>query len=153
MILDKLENAGLYYGISGNIQCALQAIQIYSIRQDIQGRIDIKGKKGSDIYLNITGYNTRKPDKSMWEAHKLYADVQYIAEGTELIGYANIRDLALSAAYDEEKDRAFFSGDGQMIEVPAGYFMILFPEDAHLPCIWRNGTAERVRKIMGKVKL
>lgn len=152
MIVDRIENAGLYSGINSNIAAVLDAIANRDFTGQEKGRIPDIGLK-DQWYLSVLEYQTRKPDISRWEAHRLYVDIQYIAQGTESIGHANIRDMELSEPYDSQNDRWFFRGNGQFFTLPQGWFAIFFPEDAHLACAWLNETPQNVRKILGKAHL
>ena len=64
-----------------------------------------------------------------------YIDIQYIAEGVELIGCNNIDKMQVSTEYNPEKDIAFLSGEGDYITFSKGSYGIFFPEDAHQPKI------------------
>ncbi len=81
-------------------------------------------------------------------AHRRYLDVQYVAEGTERIGYAPLTEQwKVVEPYDEAKDVAFYDARGDLIEVPAGSFAIFGPQDIHAPGLV-GGTLPVVRGVL-----
>jgi YhcH/YjgK/YiaL family protein len=149
MIADYISNAGLYMNISGRISKALKYLQSTDFSVSESGRHDIEG---DDVFALIQKYETMPVADGKWEAHKNYIDIQYIVSGTEQIGYANVNDLSITEAYDETKDAMLLKGSGDMITCKKGVFMILFPEDAHMP--GRSiDNPEEVKKVVVKVRV
>lgn len=147
MIVDKLKNSGIYYGLSERIATGLKYLQEKDLAALEPGRYEIDG---SNIFLLIQDYTSKPLEEGKLEAHRRYIDIQYIIEGAEKIGYANIEKLENSAQYSDEKDVVFFKGSGDLVTVKKGYFAVFFPEDAHAPCIAVNNP-ERVKKAVVKV--
>lgn len=58
--------------------CSLIASGV--IKEMPLGRTEIDG---SDIYVNVSEYETHELDSSLWEAHRKYADIHYIINGSE----------------------------------------------------------------------
>lgn len=112
--------------------------------------IEIDGK---NIYAIFQEYDTKLHENAKIEAHRKYADVQYIYEGEEIIGYCDLADALGEISYNEEKD-IFFCRAKKLshIIVSAGEGAILMPEDLHAPCMC-VGEQKRVKKIVFKVKL
>ena len=80
-------------------------------------------------------------------------DIQYIISGNEYIGYTPLSEVAPLTEYDDEKDIYFFKGQpahGCFVPMSAGRFMVLGPQDAHMPCVTQT-VPEEVRKIVVKV--
>lgn len=151
MIIDQLKNASLYSKINRKIETALN----YLLDTDLSNlnpgryepiRYDIDG---SDIFALLQNYDTKPKENGFWEAHRQYIDIQYVIKGTELIGYANIDHLK-SGEYDDAKDLLVLYGDGVFLEVREGNFVILMPQDAHMPGIAVT-TSQSVAKIVVKV--
>jgi biofilm protein TabA len=147
MIIDNLKNASLYYGVHSRIASALQFLQENEMASHTPGKYELAGNK---IYFLVQHYNSKPQDAGLWEAHRKYFDIQYIAEGTELMGYAPIDRMKEVKSYIEEGDYAWFEGDGSFNELQAGYFAILAPQDVHMPCISVK-DAQPVKKIVFKV--
>ena len=59
----------------------------------------------------------------------------------------------VSAVKQEGKDQILHDGDGDRILVPEGYFIILFPGEAHMSKLAAAGCAEEVQKVSFKVPL
>lgn len=149
MIIDNIGNAKQYYGLSKNIQTALEFLQNMDSNQLVNGKNDIDGDA---LFLFFYEYDTRYKDEGVLEAHKKYLDLQYIVDGKELIGYKNIRGLKPIDEYCEDKDIYFFEGECDFIEITKDMFIILYPEDGHMPCI-SKGKSNKVKKIVAKIKL
>lgn len=96
---------------------------------------------------------TRDGEGRDLEAHRNYLDIQYILEGEEYMGWAPTDSLAVSVAYNEQKDCSMHSGACEFIHIPAGVCYIVFPEDAHLPQVHLNGKQTEERKILVKLKV
>jgi len=148
MIIDQLKNASSYFDISKNIGAALCYLRDTDLSKIEPGRYEIDG---SNIYAMMQKYETKSKESGIWEAHRHYIDVQYIIKGTELIGYANIEYLK-DGEYDDVKDMLPLYGDGVYFEVNAGTFVILMPQDAHMPGI-AVSTTQSVEKIVLKVRV
>lgn len=103
-----------------------------------------------DLYVNVQTYKTKQD--ADFEAHRLYADIQYIISGEEKIGVTNYTDCTTSIPYSAEADIEFLKGNGPFYEMSVGDFMILYPQDAHKPSITIN-TPTTVRKAVVKVRL
>ena len=103
-----------------------------------------------DMYVNIQTYNTK--DDADFEAHRIYADIQYIISGLEKIGVTEYSSCTTSVEYDANADIEFLKGEGSFIQMNKNDFMILYPEDAHKPSISINNSG-MVRKAVVKVKL
>ncbi len=89
---------------------------------------------GPDCYINVMETTTTNEAGKM-EAHDVYVDVQFIITGEERIYYANRAGLQEAQAYDAEKDFVLYSyTDADSVDYTVGEGVILYPEDAHLPC-------------------
>jgi YhcH/YjgK/YiaL family protein len=129
MITDRLSNASLYLTLGAHIRRGFEYLQktdLYSLPVGIY-ELDEK-----NLYINSQEYNSKLPAQGKWEAHRRYIDLQYIISGTERIGYAHVSRLTLGD-YNPEKDFLALTGSGDFITLSAGDFMLLFPEDAHMP--------------------
>lgn len=151
MIIDILKNASLYTGHLGmnkRIETALNYLRDTDMSNLKPGRYEIDD---SDIFALMQNYYTKPKENGFWEAHRQYIDIQYVIKGTELIGYSNIDNLK-SGEYDDAKDLLVLYGDGVFLEVREGTFVILMPQDAHMPGIAVT-TSQPVSKIVLKVRV
>lgn len=159
MIVDNIQNASLYYVLSPGFETALR----YLASTDLLAAEPVRHELGGGCFALVQDYETARREEKRWEAHRTYIDVQFIARGTELMGYAPLFDpstspecSALSSAlqsvveYDDDKDIERFEGDGSFITAREGTFVVLFPQDAHMPGV-AAGSPESVRKVVVKV--
>lgn len=147
MILDKISQIQKYKAVSPNFETAVNFIEGINERKMDNGRIDLE----NGVYVVISEYNTVHREEKKWEVHRKYIDLQYIFEGSEIMGYQNIDKMKNSYGYDEMKDAEFFDYQGVYsgLIVEAGMFAIFFPEDAHAPCIFHKDLA--VKKVLVKI--
>lgn len=148
MIIDKLENAHLYYSLDKNLEKGLRYLQSTNMLVTEDGKHVIDGE---NIYANVQSGLTKEPMTTPWEVHKIYTDIQYIIKGAETMGWANIENFKETEEYSEEKDVAFGNAQGSYFNVPEGYFVIFTPQDAHKPMLKIN-SPEFVKKVIVKVK-
>ena len=111
-------------------------------------------RDGTETFFgNVQEYDPRDPATCGREFHRRYADIQFLFEGNEAIGWRPLTDdLAVTQPYSEQDDIGFVAGEGTAIPfVPNGFF-VLFPQDAHAPG-QRTPAATRVKKAIVKVLL
>lgn len=152
MITDKIENWHLYKGIGQEIEKGFLCLQNKDLLTMEPGRYDIEG---DDLYLQVRQYEIGLLEESPWETHGRYIDIRYIMKGFEVVGYTDASRLKLEKAYDPQKDIAYFSGDGDMITLREGYFILLFPGEAHKNYFIRQNQQEDgyVKKAVAKILL
>jgi len=148
MIVDRLDNAARYFGLGERIAVALKYLNDNDCTKLPPGKISIQGEQ---IFAIVQDNTTKPRDQGVWEAHRRYIDVQFVAAGIEEMGYANIGTLTVRTAYDENADYALFDGTGSFVTVPAGNFTIFFPEDGHIPGSAVDGAPTTVRKVVVKI--
>ncbi|MEI7880473.1 MAG: YhcH/YjgK/YiaL family protein [bacterium] len=149
MIIDYIRNASLYQGIDQRIQLAFEYLAGKDFTGVAPGRYDIDG---DNVFALVQQYQTKPREKGLWEAHQRYIDVQFVASGVEVMGYAPISQCTVTQPYSLEKDCGFFSGSGDFVTVRAGMFTVFFPEDVHMPCLISEAPVQ-VYKVVVKVKV
>jgi YhcH/YjgK/YiaL family protein len=148
MIIDHLHNARLYLACHPLFARAFSLLSEASFLSLPDGRHEMDGQS---LIAMPQRYVTRPPSEGKWEAHRRYIDIQYIREGAELMGWSPLDRLKVTEPHDNERDVAFFAGDGSQVRVEQGMFAVFFPEDAHMPCLAPASGAAEVRKIVLKV--
>ncbi len=148
MIIDKLENAHLYYSLNKNLEIGLKYLQNTNLMETEDGKHIIDGET---IYANVQSGMTKDALTTPWEAHKIYTDIQYVINGAEIMGWTNLENLCETEKYSEKKDVVFGRANGDYITVPQGYFVIFTPQDAHQPMLKINDS-KMVKKVIVKVK-
>jgi YhcH/YjgK/YiaL family protein len=148
MIIDRLEKASLYQGVHKRLAAAFDYLQKTDLEKVEPGAHEIDGRK---VYVMVQQYETKPMERGRWEAHRKYIDVQYVHRGGERFGYANVLDLK-PGNYEEAKDFLSLEGEGKgdFFLVRQGTFVILFPQDGHMPGM-AVSTPQPVKKFVVKI--
>ena len=147
MIQGNIKNTDKYKNLFAGINNALDFISKQANINISDGKYNIIN---DDIYANVQTYETK--DDGLFEAHRKYIDLQFIISGEEKIGVANIKSCKTVTEYDKEKDVEFLETDKyEYIHLKAEDFLILYPEDAHKPCI-TDKTKSTVKKVVVKIR-
>jgi YhcH/YjgK/YiaL family protein len=148
MIYDNIKNIGLYKGISAALDVALDYIAAAKLPLENGTTLLEHGVKAI-----VSSYVTKEVNPKGYEAHLKYADVQFLMDGSEYIRCCPLEYLEPATEYDEAKDCRFYveqPGSGCDLRLGAGYFAVVFPDDAHIPQL-AAGTPAEVKKIVMKV--
>lgn len=109
---------------------------------------------GKEVFASIGKFVEKDFDKSQWESHLKYADIQCMMVGKEKIGEAPVSNLTVTVPYDDSKDIAHYNGPGKYYVAKPGTFFIFFPGEAHRPNIKVPSTdTSVVKKIVIKVQI
>ncbi len=149
MIADIIENAHDYYKFGENFKKGFEFLKNTDLKNLANGKYEIDG---DDIFVSVQDYKTKPESEGRWEAHKKYADIQFIIEGEEKIGFTNIQNCTPVTFYDDTNDIVFLEGKGDFITVHENSFLIFLPQDAHMPCISID-SPKFVKKAVVKVKI
>lgn len=147
MIIDNIKNSGFYSRLDAKIQKALDYLTRTDFSGMASGRYDIDG---NNVFALVQRYETKPREQGVWEAHRRYIDLQYVAAGTEIMGYAPLDHLTVTKPYVPENDCELLSGTGDFFTVAAGNFAIFYPQDAHMPCL-TGGIPQPVVKVVVKI--
>lgn len=113
-----------------------------------------KGKypiDGDNVFASVTTDSSKNLDKTNWESHRKYIDLQYVINGEEIMGHSPVAKATVTKEYDEKRDAANYTADGKMYSAKPGIFFLFFPSDAHRPNITPGGN-KVVKKIVIKVR-
>lgn len=149
MILDKIENSGIYKCIDTRLSKAFDFLQTTDLSTLSLGKHIIDGDK---LYAVVFEYETQPQGDKSLESHIKYIDVQYMIEGTEQIGITTLKDQKSTKEYDHENDYMLFDESFDQITFKKGMFAVFFPDDLHLPGL-DAGMNSKVKKIVVKVML
>jgi YhcH/YjgK/YiaL family protein len=147
MIIARLED-WRKYGIGGRLHRAFELLCSPEVLALPAGRHELDGER---IIALPQGYATKEPSAGRWEAHRRYIDIQYMVSGREAMGWTPAANLVVDTDYDQEKDIAFYTGQGPVLSVDQGMFAVFFPHDGHMPGLRVSQQPEQVRKIVMKV--
>ena len=145
MVFDSIDHIGTYRNLDPRIARGLKILE-----QDFSAVKDGRYEVDEDVWYTVQSYET-KADNEFPESHQKYVDIQYMLNGTEIIGVGMLEEMEQVEAYPE---RDFYSNRGPVdrLTLSAGKFMILWPQDAHAPAI-AAGEPAPVRKCVVKVRI
>jgi YhcH/YjgK/YiaL family protein len=108
------------------------------------------------MYMRVMSYATRAPeaDNAVLESHRVMVDVQMALVGTERIDWFPLETLTATDTYDLGKDVQHYRRPGPApasVDLQPGTFVVLFPEDAHMPQLVTASGDERVKKVVVKI--
>lgn len=146
MILDVLENTHRYLAMNKGFAKAMAFLMRPDLHVLPVNRYEIDGDR---VYAMVAMESGRRRENALLETHEKYIDIQLVLAGTDEMGWK-----AMSACrqakdeYDQQADIQFFA-DAPDIWFPVrpGFFVIFFPEDAHLPLI----SSGQLHKVVVKV--
>lgn len=148
MVYDLLKNKELYYGLGEKFKKAFDFLDEASKNGVENGKHIIDG---DNVYANVFEYDT--VSEGVFEAHKDYIDLQFVLDGHEDLYWKNIKDCKVTKEYDEEGDCLLLDAeDPVVLDLPAGSFVILYPEDVHAPSRVHESVCH-VKKIVVKIKV
>lgn len=146
MITDHIANADRYAALGPLFKQAFDFLRTTELESLADGRYPLAG---DTLFALVQRYRTKPPGEGFWEAHRRYTDLQFIYKGTERIGYAPLHRMRLQS-HDPERDLSVLEGNGDFLTLTDGCFMLLWPEDAHMPGLQAEQPGP-VRKIVFKI--
>lgn len=147
MILDQISHIAQYKGLGTRMAKAIKYMEENDLSRFETGRYTIEG---DEIYFMVNQYDTKQLADCKPEAHRRYIDIQYVLEGSELMGYLPLEGQTPSVEYNPAKDVEFYALKTDLFEVRAGMFAIFFAQDIHQPCVL-NGQSKPIKKVVVKV--
>lgn len=146
MIIDKLENIGMYASVNPLFAQAIEFLKSTDLNAHELGKVVLKE---GELFVNFAAARPKTKNDAKIETHNNFIDIQIPLTGTELMGYMPRTDLA-EAEYNAEKDVTFYPGHAtDYLTVKPGMFAIFFPEDAHAPGV----TEVELKKVIVKVRV
>ena len=88
----------------------------------------------------------------IYETHRKFIDIHYVLSGSVIFGCCNPEKLDVTEEYDENKDCEFLKGNGNLVKLSEGDFIIVFPEDAHNVIVDFDKRSELVN-VVAKVRI
>ena len=106
---------------------------------------------GDNVTASVTEDLSKDYEKTNWESHRKYIDLQYVIAGEEVIGVYPSAKATVTKEYDEKKDVVNYAAEGKLYHSIPGAFFLFFPSDAHRPNITPGGN-KVVKKIVLKIR-
>jgi biofilm protein TabA len=146
IIINKLQHAERYFNMHPAFEKAFEFLRQKGLAELPAGRHEIDGDR---LYCIISKGPGRSRSEAKLEAHRKYIDIQYVIAGTDEMGWKPTADCkVIDTEYDTDKDIMFFKDQpDSWTPVPAGSFVIFFPQDAHAPLVSRGEIHKVVLKV------
>jgi len=150
MITDNIRNLKMYHQLGDQADFILDFIERAKKTKLAPGKYDLLG---DELFALVQEYETKDDSECLPESHEQYADLQYMMEGREIMGWQLTDGLAMLEDRRPEADIMFYKKTERMADIKLNrdMFVLLYPEDAHTPCI-RYEEKAKVRKIVFKIK-
>lgn len=136
-----------------NLSAALEFLKTYDHLSVVDGRYSVKGE---DVIAIVQTYTTKMINATVEvEGHRKFVDIQYVADGYEVLGWTSIENLFDLPKYNEFEDvwsKVVEKKDIDYFRLNPGHAAILFPSDAHAPQLIDSAPG-LVKKIVMKVRL
>lgn len=146
MILDTLENSGLYELMHSRFKMAFEFLRNTDLMALPIGKIELEG---TNLVVNVLEMTGKTVEMSRVETHNRFIDIQVPIGAAETMGWiAGNKLKQIVEPYNFEKDITFF-GDkvSNLVLIQPFEFVVFFPNDGHQP-----GIAEGIyKKIIVKV--
>ena len=149
MIVDRLGSPALDALDNPRLRRALQYLASTEVAALSPGRHELDGDR---LFALVQDFATRPAEACRWEAHRKYIDVQFVAGGTERMGWLTLARAREVEPYDAGRDVAFYAAGRDFVTLDAGMLAIFWPADVHAPCCSPvDSEAQQVRKVVIKV--
>lgn len=148
MIIDALENSGLYEPLHPLFKKAFDFLKKENLAALPVGKIQLQG---DDLFVNVVDIEGKTEAETYLETHEQYIDIQLPVGNSETMGWTPALKLKDTVApYNAEKDILFYRDKASNLLLVQPYnFVIFFPEDGHQPGI----STGVYRKIIIKVRV
>ncbi len=147
MILDTLDNMHRYLSLNKGFPKAIEFLLRFDLNELPVAKYEIDGDR---VYAMVAKDAGRKKEEGLLEIHEKYIDIQVVLGGEDEMGWKPKASCENpSGAYDQKSDIQFFSDDPDVwLSIKRGFFVIFFPEDAHMPMISSGQLHKVVVKIL-----
>jgi biofilm protein TabA len=146
--IDKVQFAKQYSANKALWDKAFTYLKETNLQTVAPGRVAIDG---DNVYAIISEAPSKDYDKTAFESHQNYIDLQYVISGEENMGKAPLASVKIDKPYNERNDISYYTGEGKIYTVPQNNFLIFFPSDAHRPSITPGGN-KVVKKVVVKIR-
>jgi biofilm protein TabA len=153
MIIDSIQNRAFYRQLDTNVGHALEYLAATDFGNVPDGKYELDGQR---MFAIVQRYQPKQVAQIVWESHRKYLDVQYMAAGAERMGCVTLSDrISITKDYDPERDIVFYDAQGDLFTVSKGSFVVFAPQDVHAPglAIDRPDNAGNILKVVVKVRI
>lgn len=147
MIYGEIKNAERYFGINKNLDIALRYMMDTDLSALADGKYVIDGE---NVFVNVMQAVTQV-DKSEYEVHEEYYDIQIDLDGAEDIMFST-QCQKIKKPYQKSNDIGFgYCRCEVACHLGPGKFAICEPGEPHLPGVAVDNKAGLIRKAVIKV--
>ena len=146
MIYDTIANIDTYAGINPRIAEGLALLKDVDFANAPAGRTNIN----DNLYYSVMDYEASEGGRL--EAHDIWADIQFVACGSEYIGVSMRSEMGEPTEERPASDVCFYEGEYAKVELGGDKFIVLYPQDVHAPGIAKV-VGEKIRRVVIKVRL
>lgn len=150
MIFDHIKNARRYPQIPyiKEIQEFLAQLSTFPAGEELE-------ILGHDLFVRTGDYETGPASLKQFEAHTVYADLQYMVSGEEMMDISLEKNPKAVTLYKEDADIQFFQDPKEIssLRVPAGHFTVFFPGELHKPGCQVDSIPAKVKKLVFKIRM
>jgi YhcH/YjgK/YiaL family protein len=147
MILDSIENSGLYESIHPRFKRAFEYLRSTDLKELPFGKIELEG---SDLVVNVVEMNGKTVDMAKVETHNRFIDIQIPIGAAETMGWISANKLKhVTEPYNADKDITFFADKASnLVLIQPFEFAVFFPGDGHQPGIGEGTYKKIIVKIL-----
>jgi len=147
MILDSLQNSGLYESIHPRFKQAFDFLRNTDLTTLPLGKIELDG---TNLFVNVVEITGKTLESTLLETHNLYIDIQIPITANETMGWITGNSLKnITDSYNAEKDITFYSDKSTNYLLVQPYeFAIFFPVDGHQPGISEGQHKKIIVKVL-----
>lgn len=150
MIYGELRELKFYKGISKNLDKAIECIESGAYKTAPEGKNIIDG---DNVFFNCQTVKTQPVEERFFEGHKKYIDIQIVINGEEKIGYSTRSNVVRTTTWNRETDFEKYEGSvDHLFELNGDTFIILFPEEPHMPLVHGENGPMEIKKVVFKIK-
>ena len=150
MIYDSVKNIAQYSALNADFESVVRAALSYAGERFSTGCVAVDGER---VYLNLADYQTHEASSAVAEAHKAYIDVMVMLDGMETVQHTGQLKV-ITQPYNSDTDALLgkLSEQATAVILCPGDFLILFPQDAHMPGCHAHEPSS-VKKVIGKIRI
>jgi biofilm protein TabA len=149
MIRDRIDNLDLYdIPFKDKI---IQFLHSHDPKLIPDGEHEIDGR---NLFVRVMS-TLKGLDENIFETHRIYADLQYVVLGEELMQIVPSDQLVPNIAYNSEGDYQFFTASKFISDLVFrnGDFAVFFPGEAHRPSNPYQNFSGPYKKLVFKIKI
>jgi YhcH/YjgK/YiaL family protein len=149
MIIDNIRNKARYLALHPELA------EVFTFLETLTSESEAKRYELSEnAYVNHMVYTTKPEAECRFEVHAVYADIQYMVDGCEVIDLADDQGLTVNENRLESGDVCFYDAPATYTRVTLrdGDFVLIYPHEAHRPSIAVSDSPISVCKAVAKLR-